>query len=171
MLTVVVPLTVAAAAGLVNAAVGPVAVDPFATVTVRVAVAVPEAFETVSRSVCAPFAAVRLSHVYQNVVPVNVFVATTAPSTSIVIVFDVPHWFVAVPMDTLPLTVAPAAGLLNDAVRVGLAVLCVKVAVTFVAALIVTLHGLVPVHPPPLQPANVEPPADAAVSVTTVPAG
>jgi len=51
MLTVVVPLTVAAAAGLVNAAVGPVAVDPFATVTVRVAVAVPEAFETVSRSV------------------------------------------------------------------------------------------------------------------------
>ena len=44
-----------------------------------------------------------------------------------------------------------------------------KVAVTERAALIVTVHGLVPEQPPPLQPANVDPPAAVAVSVTAVP--
>src|SRR5690606_16511120 len=44
-----------------------------------------------------------------------------------------------------------------------------KVAVTLVAALIVTVHVPAPPHPPPLQPANVEPLAGAAVSVTEVP--
>jgi len=44
-----------------------------------------------------------------------------------------------------------------------------KVAVTDVAAFMVTEHVPVPEHPPPLQPANVEPPAGAAVSVTDVP--
>ena len=43
-----------------------------------------------------------------------------------------------------------------------------KVAVTAVAAVIVTMHGPVPVHPPPLQPANVEPVAAVVVSVTRV---
>jgi hypothetical protein len=43
-----------------------------------------------------------------------------------------------------------------------------NVAVTERAAVIVTVQALVPVHAPP-QPANVEPPAAAAVSVTDVP--
>ncbi len=43
-----------------------------------------------------------------------------------------------------------------------------NVATTVVAALSVTLHvAAVPVQPPPDQPANVEPGAGAAVSVTT----
>src|SRR5262245_57374170 len=46
---------------------------------------------------------------------------------------------------------------------------CMKVAVTEVAALIVTVQVPVPEHPPPLQPVNVEPAAAAAVSVTDVP--
>jgi len=41
--------------------------------------------------------------------------------------------------------------------------------VTERAALIVTVHGLVPEQPPPLHPPNVDPLAAAAVSVTTVP--
>src|SRR3989449_1776214 len=44
-----------------------------------------------------------------------------------------------------------------------------KVAVTVVAAETVATHGAVPLHPPPLQPTNTEPPSGAAVSVTTVP--
>jgi len=45
----------------------------------------------------------------------------------------------------------------------------VNVAVTDVAALIVTTHVPVPEQPPPLQPLNVDPAADAAVRVTAVP--
>src|SRR5262245_15860978 len=45
----------------------------------------------------------------------------------------------------------------------------VKVALTAVAAFMVTLQLLVPEHPPPLQPANAEPPAGLAESVTKVP--
>ena len=44
-----------------------------------------------------------------------------------------------------------------------------KVAVTVVAALRVTVHVPVPEHPPPLQPVKIEPAAGAAVSVTAVP--
>src|SRR5215470_149741 len=46
---------------------------------------------------------------------------------------------------------------------------CTKFAVTVVAAFSVTTQVPVPVHPPPLQPVNVEPVCAAAVSVTTVP--
>jgi len=46
---------------------------------------------------------------------------------------------------------------------------CMKVAVTEVAAVIVTVQVPVPVQPPPLQPAKVEPAAGAAVKVTAVP--
>jgi hypothetical protein len=46
---------------------------------------------------------------------------------------------------------------------------CTKLAVTAWAALIVTVHVPVPVQPPPLQPANVEPAAGVAVNVTAVP--
>ena len=45
---------------------------------------------------------------------------------------------------------------------------CMKVAVTLVAALSVTVHGPVPEQPPP-QPVNVEPAAGVAVKVTAVP--
>jgi hypothetical protein len=45
----------------------------------------------------------------------------------------------------------------------------VNVAVTVVALVTVTVHGPVPLHPPPLQPVNSEPTAGPAVSVTTVP--
>ena len=44
-----------------------------------------------------------------------------------------------------------------------------KVAVTAFAALMVTMQVLVPEQPAPDQPANVEPEAAAAVSVTLVP--
>ena len=44
----------------------------------------------------------------------------------------------------------------------------VKVAVTVVAAVMVTTHGPVPEQPPPLQPVKLEPVAGAAVSVTAV---
>jgi len=44
-----------------------------------------------------------------------------------------------------------------------------KLAVTMVAALMVTTHEPVPEHPAPLQPVKVDPPAAAAVRVTTVP--
>jgi hypothetical protein len=45
----------------------------------------------------------------------------------------------------------------------------VKVAVTVVAALRVTVQAAVPEQPPPLQPLKVEPVAGVAVSVTAVP--
>jgi len=44
-----------------------------------------------------------------------------------------------------------------------------KVAVTVVAADMLTLHEPVPVQPPPLQPVKVEPVAGVAVSVAAVP--
>jgi len=44
-----------------------------------------------------------------------------------------------------------------------------KVAVTDVSAAIVTVHVPVPVHPPPDQPANVEPASGVAVNVIVVP--
>jgi hypothetical protein len=46
----------------------------------------------------------------------------------------------------------------------------VNVAVTVVAAVIVIVHGPVPLHPPPDHPVNVEPVAGTAVSVVTSPA-
>src|SRR5215831_846912 len=46
---------------------------------------------------------------------------------------------------------------------------CVKVAVTEAAAFMVTTQVPLPVQPPPLQPAKVDPAAGAAVRVTMVP--
>jgi hypothetical protein len=37
------------------------------------------------------------------------------------------------------------------------------------AAIIVTVQDAVPLHPPPLHPAKMEPPVGVAVRVTTVP--
>ena len=47
-------------------------------------------------------------------------------------------------------------------------VFSVNVAVTDLAALIVTTHVPVPVHPAPLQPVKVEPVAGVAVRVTDI---
>src|SRR5439155_607302 len=65
---------------------------------------------------------------------------------------------------TVPL---PVPALLTVSAKLGR----LKVAVTVVAAEIVTTHDPVPVHPPPLQPLKIEPAAGAAVSVTAVPPG
>lgn len=64
---------------------------------------------------------------------------------------------------TLPLPV-PARTTLS------VLVCSVNVAETVVAAVIVTTQLLVPLHPPPDHPVNADPTADAAESVTTVPA-
>jgi len=45
----------------------------------------------------------------------------------------------------------------------------VKIAVTAVASLIVTVHVPAPEHPPPLHPAKLLPDTGAAVRVTAVP--
>ena len=63
---------------------------------------------------------------------------------------------------TVPL---PAPALLTVSAKLGTP----NVAVTVVAADMVTVHEPVPVQPPPLQPLNVEPAAGVAVSVTAVP--
>src|SRR5712691_760568 len=49
-----------------------------------------------------------------------------------------------------------------------LVVSATKVAVTVVAAATVTVHGRMPMQPPPLQPANTEPVAGVAVRITLV---
>src|SRR5712691_3862936 len=49
-----------------------------------------------------------------------------------------------------------------------LVVSATKVAVTVVAAATVTVHGRIPLQPPPLQPANTEPATGVAVRVTLV---
>src|SRR5260370_27968983 len=63
---------------------------------------------------------------------------------------------------TVPL---PDPVLLTESVNVW----TLNVAVTVAAAFMVTAHLPVPDQPPPLQPAKADPPAGAAVSVTTVP--
>jgi hypothetical protein len=65
-------------------------------------------------------------------------------------------------LTTLPLPVP-------DCVTVSAKDDCTKLAVTDVAALIVTVQGPVPVQPPPVQPENVEAAAGVAVKVTAVP--
>src|SRR5579864_6314695 len=65
-----------------------------------------------------------------------------------------------------PMATVPKLKLVGDSVRNGPPVL--KVAVTDLAAVMVTEHVPVPVQAP-LHPANVEPDAGEAVSVTAVP--
>ena len=54
-------------------------------------------------------------------------------------------------------------------VRVKVLAGAVKVAVTVWSTFITTLHEPFPLHPPPFQPVNVEPPVGAAVSTTALP--
>src|SRR5438067_1877471 len=73
---------------------------------------------TATVRVCGPFDAVVVSHVYQRVVPVIVWLVNAVPSTESVNVFDCPHVAVVdIPTDCAPLTEAPAAGYVNDAVK------------------------------------------------------
>src|SRR5439155_688161 len=86
IVTHLVPLTVAPAAGLVKAAV---IATVFFTVTDRVAVARPPAEScTVSASVCGPSATLVVLHTYDVVLPLTVFVETTVPSTASWNVFE-----------------------------------------------------------------------------------
>src|SRR5216117_4037851 len=88
-------------------------------------------------------------------------VSVTAVPLAKLAVHVAPQLIPAGALVTVPLP-APASETVST--RAG-----VKVAVTVVAAEIVTTHDPVPEHPPPLQPPKVEPAAGAAVSVTAVP--
>ena len=70
----------------------------------------------------------------------------------------------SMPAGVLVTVPRPAPGVVTVRTKVG-----VKIAVTTVAALRVTVQGAVPVQPPPLQPVKTDPAAGIAVSVTTVP--
>ena len=70
-----------------------------------------------------------------------------------------------IPVGALVTVPLPLPDLVTESAKDGR----VKVAVTEVAALTVTVQVPAPAHPPPLQPANVEPVAAAAVKVTAVP--
>jgi hypothetical protein len=73
----------------------------------------------------------------------------------------------AIPDGALEIVPAPFPAFETDSVKVvGSAV---NVAVTDSAALISTVQVEVPLHPPPLQPAKVEPLAGAAAKVTELP--
>src|SRR6266851_4375573 len=54
-------------------------------------------------------------------------------------------------------------------VTVGAPGAAANVAVTALGAMTVMAHAHVPLHPPPLQPVNVDPTAGVAASVSTVP--
>src|SRR2546426_4417964 len=66
-----------------------------------------------------------------------------------------------------PLVTSPAAE--PREVTVNVTETGANVAVTVVAALTVTVQAPVPLHPPPLHPANTDPPTAVAVSETVVP--
>jgi len=86
-----------------------------------------------------------------------------------IVVLAVPVFFSVTFLTGLvtPMATVPKLRLVGDNVRIG-PPLVLKVAVTDLAALMVTEHVPVPVQAP-LHPANVEPDAGDAVRVTTVP--
>src|SRR6266850_1862067 len=112
--TVIVPPTVAPSGGLVNDSGMGVGV---VTVTLRVAVAVlPAPSRTVRPSVCGPSATLFEFQLNDAVVAVPEVVKTWMPSTVRVNTIGVPVPPVSdIPTVTVPLTVAPSAGLVNDA--------------------------------------------------------
>jgi len=109
-----VPLTVAPAAGLVMNALS---VPPPPTVTLRVAVAVrPAPSRTVSVKACGPLAAPAVFQLKLALVAAPDVVYACVPSMASVNVIGVPLAPVSdMPMATVPVTVAPAAGLVNEA--------------------------------------------------------
>ena len=120
---VTVPVTVAPAAGLVNEAPSGDPTPPplLLTVTPLVVVAVrPAPSRTVSPSVCGPSATVVVVHANVAVAALPEAVKTWPPSTVSVNVIGAPDAPASLmPMLTVPLTVALAAGLVNAAVSVG----------------------------------------------------
>lgn len=78
-----------------------------------------------------------------------------------------PAWLVTVPVPAPEPGLEPGCAIETVSVKFGGGKL--NVAVTVSAAFIVTEHVPVPEHPAPLQPANTDPDAGAAVSVTFVP--
>jgi hypothetical protein len=72
-----------------------------------------------------------------------------------------------IPAGALVTVPVPVPALVTASVK--LVTVALNVAVTVSAALIVTEHVPVPVHPAPLHPANVDPVVAAAVSTTTCP--
>src|SRR5439155_3628020 len=70
-----------------------------------------------------------------------------------------------IPAGALVMVPLPVPALLTVSAKAG----SVNVAVTVVAAEMVTVQVLAPAQPPPVQPAKEEPAADAAVRVTAVP--
>ena len=112
--TVIVPPTVAPAGGLVNdTEIG----GGVVTFTPRVAVAVwPAPSRTLRPSVCGPSATLFEFQLNDAVVAVPEIVKTWLPSTVSVNTIGVPVAPVSdMPTVTLPLTVAPSAGLVKDA--------------------------------------------------------
>lgn len=73
----------------------------------------------------------------------------------------------SIPAGLLVTVPSPTPALVT--VRVKVLAGAVKVAVTVWSTFITTLHEPFPLHPPPLQPVNVEPPVGAAVSTTVLP--
>ena len=72
-----------------------------------------------------------------------------------------PH---VIPVGVLVTVPLPVPAFVTVSAKVGS-----KVAVTVVAADIVTVQEPVPEHPPPLQPLKIDPESGVAVSVTAVP--
>src|SRR4051795_12090739 len=72
-----------------------------------------------------------------------------------------------IPEGLLPTLPAPSPAVVADNPKVGVAVTS-NCAATLCAALIVTTHSSVPLHPPPLQPENTDPRLSVAVRVTRV---
>lgn len=154
---IVVPLTVAPAAGAVNAAVsvgvggggGVVsAVPPFAMVTATAAFAVAPFQVTARVSWRLPSAIVREFQLYQSVVPVVVCEMITWPSTASVNVFDWPHGAVVDrPTVYVPVILVPLVGRLMVAVNPGaddaFATVTVRVAVAVRALESVTVTASV----------------------------
>jgi hypothetical protein len=124
-----VPRTVLAALGWVMATrsvpvVGGGVLVAFETVTVRAAVArPPEVSVTVRPSVCEPLPTATVFQANDAVVPLTVCVETVVPSTVSANVREVAvDPLTDMPTVLVPLTVAPAAGLVNAAVSVGVGV-------------------------------------------------
>src|SRR5438309_3236690 len=116
--TVVVPLTVAPSAGLVNWSAGSIEA---ATVTWRAAVAVlPAPSRTVRFSVWGPAGTLEFHPNDAVVAGPEVEKIGDPPSTDSVKLIGVPLALVAdIPTVTMPLTVAPSPGLVNEAVSGG----------------------------------------------------
>src|SRR5882724_12638433 len=167
------PVTLAPSAGLVNDAVSG---GGSVTVTLRVAVAVrPAPSRTVRPRVCGPLGTLLAFQLNDAVAAVPEVVKTCVPSTVSVKTIGVPLAPVSdIPTVTLPNTVAPSAGLVNDATSGGgpPAMTTVRLAlpVLFVESRTLTVAVCVPPEAPVLfHGIEIGPLAVVAVVATAVP--